>query len=304
MQKSAAALKQVAEEWRARPVTRSVAQDLKRYGAGVDVRDCANLHALVNDLAKAQAFTLSLIQTILPALRAHALGEAPFRFKNSQGLATLQLMESGGATVSLAAYEPLASEETPSSALFSDREVHEIALGGEALVAQHRFGAGGTLSSEPMPWFAGHTSAQAAQTEARQVLRVERTLLLLQLIREPERPAPTRLVDLSSGETLRIASGDKSASQAVMALSVLGALGECGALEIMEKTALNARENPDVRWEAARQCLALDAARGLALLVKLAGYAADPLAKPAASLKTQLLSAQPELRALIREQVG
>ena len=91
VQKSAAALEQVAEEWRARRETRSVAQDLKRYGAGVNLRDCANLSALMGDLGQAQAFTHSLIQTILPALHSHALGEAPFRFKNSQGLATIQL---------------------------------------------------------------------------------------------------------------------------------------------------------------------------------------------------------------------
>ncbi|MEL7320312.1 MAG: hypothetical protein AAFN04_16940, partial [Pseudomonadota bacterium] len=95
------------------------------------------------------------------------------------------------------------------------------------------------------------------QTQARHVLSVSRSLLVLQLTREPTRPAPTRLVDVETGETLRVASGDKSASQAVMALGVLGALGEVGSLPVMEATALNPSEDPEVRWEATRQLLAL-----------------------------------------------
>ena len=143
-----------------------------------------------------------------------------------------------------------------------------------------------------------------ARCEARQILKVERSHLLLQLTREPERPAPTRLVSLETGETQHTASGDKSASQAVMALSVLGALKTRASLEGMEETARNLAEDQDVRWEALRQALGLDTACGLKLLTELQDGIDDPLAIPAGALSAQLFKAQPELRDLTTEAVA
>jgi hypothetical protein len=59
----------------------------------------------------------------------------------------------------------------------------------------------------------------------------------------------------------------------------------------------------DLRWEAQRQVLALDAARGLAVLAALADDPADALAAPAATLQQQLRAVRPDLAALMPEPV-
>lgn len=299
--RTAEALASARAQWLASPQVGAVAEDLARFGAGGSLRACAALRALVHDHSAARRFAEGLIGALLAHLRQRPLGEAPFRFKVSRGLATIQLMEDGGATLSLVAYEPLAQAEPPRTALFSDREVHEIALSGEASGVRHMWQGEGDLVCEPLRWRAGDTIRLRPRCEARQVLGVARSLLLLQLTREPARPAPTRLVSLETGETLRTASGDKSASQTVMALGVLGALREYSALDVMERTALNRNEDSEVRWEAVRQSLALGPARGLAILSALAARAGDTLCAPAGALKTQLLDAQPGLRALVQE---
>ena len=113
-------------------------------------------------------------------------------------------------------------------------------------------------------------------------------MVLLQLSREPERPRATREIDLVTGNTIRMASGDKSASQAVMALAVLGSLEYEQAVTALEKTALNDHEDADVRWEAVRQCLARDARTGMCLLANLASRKGDALSGPARALNTDL----------------
>lgn len=301
---NAAALKAAREAWLDRPVTRAVADALQRYGAGQHLEACRALHSLVHDHRCAQTFVGSLLERLLPVLRERPLAEAPFRFKVSQGLATLQIMESDGATLSLSAYEPLASADAPQTALFSDREVHEIVLNGEARGVSHIWQGEGRLTSAQHRWKKGDRIELCAQSEARQILKVERSLLLLQLTREPKRPAPTRLISLETGKTLRTASGDKSASQAVMALGVLGALEHSAALDVIERTALNRAEDQDVRWEALRQALGLSSACGLALLQKLEERVDDPLTNPAAALKSQLLAAQSELRCCVKEAIA
>ena len=154
------------------------------------------------------------------------------------------------------------------------------------------------MASVQRRWGQGNKVTLRARCEARQILRVERSLLLLQLTREPARPAPTRLVSLATGETQHTASGDKSAGQAVMALSVLGALKAKASLEVIQRTASNLAEDQDVRWEAVRQALGLDTACGLELLTRLQERIDDPLGIPARTLRAQLFEAQPELRDL------
>ena len=74
-----------------------------------------------------------------------------------------------------------------------------------------------------------------------------------------------------------------------------------GALGTMEAVALNRSEEPDVRWEAARQMLGLGPLRGMQLLDAIAARAVDPLTAPAERLRDQLFMAQPELASLAAE---
>ncbi|MEM7689411.1 MAG: hypothetical protein AAF291_10355 [Pseudomonadota bacterium] len=299
---NASAVQTAHEAWFASPRVQAVIEALGRYGAGASLEACPALGRCLCDYGAARELVAPMIEGLVRALTRDPLSEAPFRFKVSHGLATIQLLAARGATLGLSAYEPIANTQTADTALFSDREVHEIVLSRVARGVVHtRIGAG-RIATQKRVWRAGETLSVNASTQARQIHKVERSALLLQLTREPARPRPTRLVSLTSGETLRTASGDKSASQAVMALGVLGALGERGAISVMQETALNREEDPDVRWEAARQTLGLEPERGLKVLERLSEWSEDPLAEPARALRSQLLEAQPELRVLLREE--
>ncbi|MEM7702108.1 MAG: hypothetical protein AAF251_09260 [Pseudomonadota bacterium] len=294
-------LRSLRNAWLATDEVQTLLGELTAFGAGQDCARGSALGRLLTDHQRARAFVDALVTMVLAGLRNHPLGEAPFRHSVSQGLTTIQILEAPHATLSLAAYEPLSQEGTPDTVLFSDREVREIVVSGTAQARRYTHTDAGSLVSDQLAFDAGTTLTLRPRAQARHVLSVSRTLLVLQLTREPPRPAPTRLVDLETGETLRTASGDKSASQAVMALGVLGALHDMGSLSVMEATALNRDEDAEVRWESTRQLLALGPKRGLALLQTLADQSDDPIAAPARVLRERLLTSRPELRALVED---
>ncbi|MEM6584900.1 MAG: hypothetical protein AAF692_04020 [Pseudomonadota bacterium] len=296
-QEAAASLRKAREDWLSQPSASAIDLDMQRYAAGADLESCFTLANLLKDPVKANDFVEAITLPTLHTLRAFPLGETPFRYRVSRGFAMIQLMDYSGVTLSLAVYEPVPDGEAPTSALLSDCEVNELVLAGCAHGVTHRQISDSQLTSIPLSLREGDTITLNPRSEAREVLKVEDTLLVLRLTREPRRTAPTRLVDLATGQTSRTASGDKSASQAVMALSVLGALGDEGALDVMAQTALNREDDADVRWEAARQALALGPVRGLSILHQLADRPDDTLAAPARALRATLLERQPELRA-------
>ncbi|MEM6856674.1 MAG: hypothetical protein AAF559_02295 [Pseudomonadota bacterium] len=297
------AMEEAHKAWMQRADICQVREELIRYGSGADLEACEELKSLTRDHKRAAAFSEGLVGSTLGVLKTHPLGETPFRFKVSKGLATLQVLQASGATLSLLAYEPLEDAQPQTSALFSDRDVHDMVVSGCAHGAVHTLDQAGAVSSRPIRLAAGDSLATTARISVRHIVRVERTMLILQLTREPKRPKPVREIALDTGVELRTASGDKSASQAVMALSVLGALRDFGALDVMHATALNRDEDLDVRWEAVRQTLGLGPLRGLEVLDTLARRVIDPLSAPALALKNQLIATQPDLRALWKEGV-
>ena len=133
--------------------------------------------------------------------------------------------------------------------------------------------------------------------QALQLLAVERRLVALRLHRTARNPEPTREYDLVSGALLRQAAGDIRASRHEAALALLGRMRRGEAAPVM---AAIAREPGDasLRWQALRECLALDTAAGFAALSGLARAEGDPLAPSARALHAQLIEAHPELRTL------
>lgn len=123
-------------------------------------------------------------------------------------------------------------------------------------------------------------------------------LLVLQLTRAATRPLPSREFALPEGRLIKTISACKRTSQQTMALGVLGALAHRPALDAMERLALDPMAERDLRWEALRQVLGMDARAGMALLARLATRGDDVLSAPAAHLQRTLIAAQPELAML------
>ncbi|MEL6878286.1 MAG: hypothetical protein AAGL68_09340 [Pseudomonadota bacterium] len=214
-------------------------------------------------------------------------------------------MSAGNVTLSLLAYEERADVVEPSSVLFADRDVSEIVLAGEAHGLAHRItgleNGCAQIDTAKVIYAPGSRMVMHAGAQNRQIVSVEGAMLVLQLIRSPDRPSPTREYSLEDGRLLHQASGNKRASQHFLALDVLGAMERHDAVSAMVELALSVDDEADLRWEAVRQTLALDTAAGLSLLRELSRRDTDLLSAPAASLQQSLIAANAQLAQLSKE---
>ena len=286
------------ELWRAGDMAQAVEEDLAAYEAGGALSDLPRLSALLSQPEKVQAWSGDLIRAMIEGLHDEPLGEVPLPSQKSDNYAATRVLSHGAATLSLCVYTPARLEHEPKSAMFADCDAHELVLGGSARGCLHRLrdvANGVSITTTRHHWRRADVMA-LDQWTTRHLIPDNGPLLTLRLARTPAAPAPTRMIDLSTGTVLKSASADKQASRDLMALAVLGALEHRPALGTMERLAINTRADPDLRWEAVRQSLALDAARGFALLSALANDPTDPLCAAAESLRAQLLAAHPQLR--------
>ena len=282
--------------WHAVPEVQAMVAGLAAFGAGAALDDVPALARLVGDHAFAAGLANGFITPVTAALAAEPLAQLPLGHSAAPGIARIRLATNGRASLALAAYAQ-ARHRQPASVLFEDGEAHEIVIAGAGQALCHRIDAQG-LESRAVACRPGTRLTRGGASEARQFVAVTRPLLVLQLVREAAAPLPSCEVALPDGALIQTISGSKRASQAMMALGVLGALGHRRALEPMERLVRDTQGARDLRWEALRQVLGMDAVRGLALLADLAARDGDALALPAAQLQRSLLAAQPELARL------
>lgn len=285
--------------WRATPAMAAVREALAAYDAGVRLDSLPALARLLSQHGAAAALVEQLLTPLLAALRAEPLAQLPFGHAAGSGPARLRLAEHGRSALSLAVYARR-RYSAPASALFEDCTAHEIIVAGEAQAQLHRLEAG-RLTSTTVACTPGVRLTRPGADTARQIVAVDRPLLVLQLTREPLCPGPSREIALNDGRCLTTISASKRESQQMMALGVLGALDHRAGVPAMAALACDAAAQRDLRWEALRQVLALDPARGMALLAAMAGETGDQLHAPAAALQRQLLAVRPDLAALLPE---
>ena len=292
----------VSNDWHSLDQVARVRRELVAYASdGVFERGSA-LFTLLNDLGAAKSFLKAFLDHFLAALRIAPLAEVPFRHNRGEGFARMQLLQSAGAVLSLCVYEPARWEDAPATVQFTDCEIREIFIAGCARGRVYRrHPTTNAIQANNAQWRAGTRILRRPLEHARHVLQVEEALLSLQLTRIPPRPRPTLEFRLSDGKLVREASGDKRASEQVMALGVLGALGDKSVLAPIATFAREREHDCDARWEALRQLLALDSGRGFALLWDLAASGEDPLSNPACELQEMLAHAHPQLRAMQKE---
>ncbi|MBD3729161.1 MAG: hypothetical protein IE933_05590 [Sphingomonadales bacterium] len=287
------------DEWLASSQSRAVAAGLAAYGAGSALPDSGELASLLSQQRRAGHFADRLMQVMVPALREARLGHVPFRHQYSGGYLILQLLMSGRAALSLAMIEGdrLHDRQAARSVCFSDGERHEIILAGQAQARIVRRsdcnGSKAVLSCERLHLRAGTTIALHGNCETKLVDHVPHRLVSLRLSRTPELPGPSREYRLSDGALIHQASGDLRESQLELAMAVLGKMGRRDAAPALAQRAMQGNDHH--RWQALRECLALDAGEGFAALDRIARDARDPLSPPALALRAQLLAKHPEL---------
>ncbi len=285
--------------WRAEPDVVALGRALARWEAGTPLGEVPELARLIADCHAARSFAERFMAPLMDALTDEPLAQLSLGHSSAPGMARLRLLGHARAGLSLTVFAPRA-RSVPPAALFEDGEAHDIVLAGAAQVLAHRLAAGG-LASREIACAPGTVMTRSGPRDARQIIAVTRPLVLLQLTCEAACPEPSREIALADARLLKTISGCKRTSQQMMALGVLGALGHRPALAPMVALAEDPQATRDLRWEALRQTLALDAAEGLALLARLAGRAGDTLANPAAALRRNLLAARPDLADLIPE---
>lgn len=299
-----ARMKAALADWRSGEQSKVLGREIAHYGAGIELAACPALDALFTDQQGAYLFAADWISTILHVLRGEPLAEVARDYRWSQGLSSMQLLRSGNAALSLVAYERRPTDDAlhPETVMFVDSQSHELVLAGSASGTFHRRNSmGAKIRTTAKRWTVGDQIVLTGPQTARQIVQVDGAMLVLRLTRAPERPCPASEYRLSDGTLLQSASGDKGASQRLMALAVLGAMDHAPALEVMAGRALDLDEDLDVRWEGVRQLLAMNTARGLAVLHSLGNDARDPLHKPASDLARDLLASQPALSGLMTE---
>ncbi|WP_296718294.1 hypothetical protein [Erythrobacter sp.] len=282
--------------WRASPAAAAALEALAAYGAGAPLADLPALARLVRTPAAARDFAGDFIAPLVAALRAEPLAQLPLGYSAALGLARIRLAEHGRATLRLTVFAPTPQSAT-SSALLEDCEAHEIVLAGAGRAALYRRTRLG-LASDEIECRPGTCINRNGAADARRITAVTRPLLVLQLTREAVHPEPSREYALPGGALLKSISACKRTSQQMMALGVLGALAHRPALDAIERLALDEAAMRDLRWEALRQLLGLDTARGVALLARLVARPDDSLGDPAAKLHRDLVAAHPGLAVL------
>jgi hypothetical protein len=290
-----AAMSRALTDWLRREPVDLLEDCIARFAAGADLASQRELAMLMRDHRAAKTFVDGFLTAFIAALRQETLGEVPFRHSSSAGYSRLLLMQRAGVSLTLCAYEPLKCAREPELVQFADCERHEILLNGRVRGVFHRRLRNDQVVSEAREWGQGDTIHCQPRCESRQFIEVGHSVLLLQLTRAPAHPEPTLVYRLTDSALIQQSSGDKRASEHVMALGVLGALGHKEAIAPMCAFATDLVRDMDARWEAVRQVLALDSGHGLTLLADLSQRSDDPLALPAGKLRQDLLKSYPAL---------
>lgn len=290
-------LEQAKADWRHDHPHSAIFVELERYGSGEDLANCPALRGMFGSVGNCAGMVGALVSRLLPQLAAHPLGQIPFRHQYAGGMAILQLAAAGEAAISLVMYERCASAAGPQTVCFTDTERHEIALAGAGtLQIVRRENAAvdsAKLSCRQMPIGRGQSLSLGGMLVTKYIEQVEGRLVILRLSRTAAAPQPSLEFRLSDGALVHRASGNKRDSQHEMMLSLLGRMGRKDAAPVMAE--MTRQGSDHVRWQALRECLALDTAAGFAALSALARDAQDTLAASAGTLRAQLIGAHPQL---------
>lgn len=293
-----AALIAAGDEWRERPAVAALHADLARFAAGEPIEACPALDALFTGGGAASELVDGVCRRMTAVLEREPFGQPPFRHGFDGEVSTLLLARSGRAHLVLQAREP--GHWTHPTAAFSDALRYEAVLAGEARARVIRLehspdGAG--FSSENFALGPGTRLALDLSCEALQVMAVGHRLVMLRVHRFDSRPRPSREYALADGKLLHRAAGDMRTSRHEMMVALLGRMERREAAPEMAAMACEAGDD-SLRWQALRECLALDTAAGFRALGQVARRSGDPLAAPAGALRAQLVEAHPELLAL------
>ena len=284
------------DTWRRLPAVAPLLADLAHYGAGAPLADCPALARGFEEGGDAGVLASSVARLFAAALVRHRFGQMPFRHSFDGHTSTLLLAWSGRAQLILHAREPGAWDYA--TAGFSDAERHDAILAGEGegrLI--RRDPVSGRLTTRTVALRGGTRRSLDLAREVLQVWRVSRRLVSLRVHRFGAAPDPSREYNLDDGALVHQSAGEIRASRQEMMLALLGRMACAESAPVMAAIATEPND-VSLRWQALRECLALDTAEGYRTLCALVRRDGDPLAAAAATLRAHLLIKHPRLAVL------
>ncbi len=300
--------------WRAEPPIAAVSAALEGYASGLALEQCPALLALFDPQCDDAAIACveGLIAGQLHALDKHPLGHPAMRHFTDGMVSTLLLAQAGSVTLTLAAMDgrELAQRPQPTSVHFTHIDSVERILAGSAraeLIMRRPLGSRGG-ASERQAEAQENTLMQRRdillrpgmvlrRSCAEQVLlihEVSACLVTLRLQRRNLAGSANIECDLATGAETKRAAAHPQESRKELMLELLGRMGRRDAAPVMSAIA-GGTAGVSLRWQALRECLALDTVTGFAALTTISRDASDPLHEAAAKLREQLVRAHPVL---------
>ncbi|MBW8753992.1 MAG: hypothetical protein JF595_07545 [Sphingomonadales bacterium] len=289
-------------QWRGGPQVAAVLAAVEALAGGGDLTECPALASLF-DGKDGRALALDFAAATTAALRAAPLGHVPLRHFTDGTISTLLLARTGNVTLSLIALDGagLAARPEPTTADFGPSEIWEAVLAGHARgerIACRPLGERqAQLERRPIALAPGLSLHRDASREALLIRAVEGCLVMLRLQRRQPQAGPTREYALADGRLVHQAAGNPRDSRLELMIALLGRMSRADAAPLIAATARE-QGSTALRWQALRECLALDTAAGFEALTAIAVSPEDALAPMAGALRSQLIEAHPQLAEL------
>lgn len=283
--------------WRERGGVSEVLAGFSRYARGAPLADQRELAGLFGDNADAaEAFAAPLIAAFAAELAKQPLGVVPVRHFTDGVMSVLMLAREGDTLLTLTAIDGagLAARPVTTSACYSPSEEWEVVLSGsgKARLVER---CGERVATHPVELAPGLSFGREGAREALVFDEVDGVLLLLRLQRRLDASQARLEVSLEDGKVLHRASATPRESRHEMAVALLGRMGRSDAAPVLAEIARDGTHGDSLRWQALRECLALDTRTGFWTLTAIARSGEDSLAIPAGALRAQLLETYPQL---------
>jgi hypothetical protein len=288
--------------WREGAAMTAPLADLQRYADGCALADCPALAGLFDGESDAAPSLVRAFSAAASAgLAAAPLAYFPMRHFSDGVVSTLLLAHSGSVTLSLVAIDGagLAARPAPAAVDFRPSEVAERVLAGSAsaelIACRPLDDRRAALDRDAVTLSPGRVIRREGARTALLLRDVSGCLVTLRLQRRRADGGPTREYALEDGRLLHQAASSPRDSRLELTMALLGRMGRADAAPHMAALARD-DGSPAVRWQALRECLALDTRAGFEALCALATSEGDPLASAAGALRAQLVEAYPQLR--------
>jgi hypothetical protein len=287
--------------WRAGADYRVLETELARFGKGTALRRLPLLASLFTaGNGSARALVDGLIAALCEQLECHPLGQVPLRHSCDGALSSLMIASCGTAALVIQAVDGpgLRRRGEVLTTSFSPGVTWEHVLSGSAVAElvsiDGQQPGGAQLTRHSCALMPGMVNVRDGARESLLLQAVPNRLIMLKLQRRPGSGVVKREYRLADGRLVHQAAGSSRESRLELAASLLGRMGRKDAAPLLAAMA-EEQGGRSLRWQALRECLALDTALGFSALCRIAARADDPLAAPAGALRAQLLETHPQL---------